>query len=139
MITEKPLLHLFKVRHFTFTLGLVAELLLGSLHAAASQPSSAVLKKICGGTCSGPIAWVAGWADNQGTIRVYEYQGDLGACSHPPRIYFDGAGQELGVVPEFPINTNDPKSLEKAKTLQSQIATWLKGLVKKTQWSCGSL
>ncbi len=128
-----------KVHHLTFALGFLAGLLFGPPHAVAFQPTPPVLKKICGGTCSGPIAWVAGWADNQGTIRVYEYQGDLGACSHPPRIYFDGTGQELGVVPEFPVNANDSKSLEQAKTLQSQVAAWLKGLVKKNQWSCGSL
>jgi|GEM_PF-3247164 len=101
--------------------------------AATSDP----VPKICGGTCSGKMAWVQSWQDATGQVRVYEYQGDLSVCSHPPRIYYDAQGTELGANAEFPLDPKDPVSAAKARKGKEKVDGWLKGLVVGPRQSCG--
>lgn len=94
----------------------------------AGEGPNPVIQKICAGTCSGKMAWVQAWNDGAGKVKVYQYQGDLSACSHPPQIFYEAGGKELGSLPEFPVNPQDPVAMGRLKGLQEKRAEWLKGL-----------
>lgn len=65
--------------------------------------ADAVLAKICAAApCVGPLGRVEVLRED-GKIVGYQHLGDLGRCSHPPAVYFDAAGQELGAIPEEPV------------------------------------
>lgn len=62
-----------------------------------------VLAKICAkATCAGPFGRVE-VLRKEGAIVGYLHFGDLRRCSHPPAVYFDAAGEELGAIPEKPV------------------------------------
>jgi len=111
--------------------------MISPLSLFADPPISDPIQKICGGTCSGKLAWVQSWQDSGGQVRVYEYQGDLTVCSHPPRIYYDAQGAELGAMPEFPVDLKDPASVAKASQGKEKVDNWLQGLVAGPRRGCG--
>jgi hypothetical protein len=117
----------------------IAVIFLFAGNARAGETPDPVVKKICRGTCSGKMAWVQGWNDAARKVQVYQYQGGLDACSHPPQIFYDLGGKELGAFPEFPVNTQDPASMTRLKELQAKRDGWLKGLSSGKKWWCSSI
>jgi hypothetical protein len=118
---------------------LIAMAFLFVSNACAGEALDPVAKKLCQGTCSGKMAWVQAWNDAAGKAQVYQYQGGLDACSHPPQIFYDAGGKELGAFPEFPVNTQDPASMARLKELQAKRDGWLKGLSSGKKWWCSSM
>jgi hypothetical protein len=117
----------------------IAVILLFASNACANETPDLVVKKLCQGTCSGKMAWVQGWNDAAGKVKIYQYQGSLDACSHPPQLFYDASGKELGTFPEFPVNSQDPASMARLKELETKRGEWLKGLSSEKKWWCGSL
>ncbi len=75
----------------------------GSAQADALPDEAVVLRTICMGTCSGPFARATAWKDAAGATSLYVYDGDINRCSHPPRIYYDRFGREVGRVGSGPV------------------------------------
>jgi hypothetical protein len=62
-----------------------------------------VPRRICAGPCGGPIARVAAWKNASDKVVLYIYDGDFNSCSHPPRLFYDGEGKEVGAVGSGPV------------------------------------
>lgn len=105
----------------------------------SGEAADLLLKKICQETCSGKMSWIQTWNDGERKTKVYQYQGDLTACSHPPQIFYEAGGQKLGFFPEFPVNPQDSASMAKLKEIQEKRAEWLKGLSPGKKLWCDSL
>ncbi|HKX12821.1 MAG TPA: hypothetical protein VJP40_06685 [bacterium] len=121
------------------TLSFILLAFLSSGNSKAGEGPDPILKKICQSTCTGRMASVQSWNDDAGKAQVYQYQGDLTACSHPPQIFYDASGKELGAIAEFPINPQDPASAAKLKEIQTKRAEWLKGLSPAKKLWCDRL
>lgn len=119
---------------------LAISLILGSTLSgkAGAEENAAVLRKICEGTCSGRMAWIQEWRDAS-QARVYQYQGDLSTCSHPPQIFYDAGGKELGTIAEFPVNSQDPVATAKLKEIQNKRTEWLNDLSPGKKLWCDRL
>lgn len=70
---------------------------------ADGKAPAEVLAKICArATCAGPFGRVE-VLRKEGVIVGYLHFGDIRRCSHPPAMYFDAAGEEVGAIPEKPV------------------------------------
>lgn len=87
----------------------------GSQLGWADSPSSKILKKICSGSCSGPMANIQVLADKRGSIKYYRFNGSLQSCSHPPSTIYDVNGNSVMTMAERPV---DPKDLAQAKAIR---------------------
>jgi hypothetical protein len=83
-----------------------------------------VVEKICkAAPCSGPGAriWVF-MKDNQ--IRRYLHHGDRSSCTHPPSVYFDREGREVGAMPMRPVkDADDQRRLDQERARLEALAT----------------
>ena len=68
-----------------------------------TDPSFAVVQKMCATQCAGPMARLTMFRREGGELGVVRLDGDLQACSHPPRRYFDPTGKEVLTIPEHPV------------------------------------
>jgi len=99
---------------------------------AATDPSFEVVSKICAGTCGGPFARIEVFRDAAGAVGRLLFDGDLEACSHPPRIYFDGAGAETLTIPMRPVVAGSPEAVK----LAADQAAQTEGLIKAEVLPC---
>ncbi len=60
-------------------------------------------RTICKEPCQGQFARSVVFRDAEGKAQRIRYDGDLQACSHPPRIYFDGEGKTVLAIPMEPV------------------------------------
>lgn len=73
-------------------------------HGMPEPVSIPAIKAICAkAACAGPLSRVEVWRSDTGRVGVFAHFGDIGLCSHPPLIYFDRNGAELGGIPEQPV------------------------------------
>jgi hypothetical protein len=103
---------------------------------SAAEADRALIAKVCAaGTCTGDHARIEIWRDAQGAIGRLVYDGDIDRCSHPPRSYYDKAGNETLAIPFEPVEPGSPKALEYERTQNEQLV----GLTKDRELSCGRL
>ena len=80
---------------------------------SAQRPGGAlsveVRRKICATHCGGANASIRVFRDSQRRIGSLRFDGDLGRCSHPPSIYFDPRGRQLGIIPFKPLVKGSPE------------------------------
>lgn len=97
------------------------------------DPSYEVLTKLCSSAlCNGPMASLRVFRNAEGEVARMRFDGDLEACSHPPRIYFDAEGVETLSIPNEPV---EPGS-EKATAYQRKQAAEVDGLVEAEALGC---
>jgi hypothetical protein len=68
----------------------------------------------------------------EGEAARIRFDGDREACSHPPRIYFDGAGNQSLAIPNEPVEAGS----EAAKEFQRKQAAEVEGLVEAELLTC---
>lgn len=62
------------------------------------------IKAICAkAPCAGRFSRIEVWRNDAGRVGVYAHFGDIDQCSHPPLVYFDRDGRELGGIGEKPV------------------------------------
>ncbi len=108
-------------------------LTLGDLACASD---STLIDKICSLDCSGKLAAVYRWRDSVNVVKIYEYQGDLRSCSHPPLIFLDPQGNPLLTIPEEPLNPADGAQAARFKALHQKKQALLKDLLKEKPTYC---
>lgn len=87
-----------------------------------SDPSAAVLARVCDAPCVGPSGRVTVFRDAEGRVARLRVDGDLKACSHPPRRYFDAAGEETLTIAERPVAAGSPEAEGLAAAQAAEIA-----------------
>lgn len=91
------------------------------------------IAQICrAGTCTSPMATVVVWRDASGAAKVLQFHGGLDRCSHPPMVYYDPGGKELGAIPEQPVVPGSPE----AKGFEETHAKLTAGLRADPQVHC---
>lgn len=80
-------------------------------------PSDDALALACASPCAGEFAAVTVFRDADGRAARLVFDGDLEACSHPPRRYFDARGEETLVIAERPVTpgSDDAEALAAAQ------------------------
>jgi hypothetical protein len=74
-------------------------ILLGSTAASADRD---LFVRLCTrAQCAGTFARLETFHDAGGRLARIRFRGDFRRCSHPPAIYFDGAGRELDGVDDW--------------------------------------
>lgn len=94
-----------------------------------SDPSFAVMQKVCASDCAGPYARVAVFRDSAGGVGRLRFDGDLETCSHPPRIYFDASGEATEHIPMEPIGKGTPEEAD----LRDRQAKQVEGLAARCE------
>jgi hypothetical protein len=102
--------------------------------ALPEDPSYAVMQKVCASPCAGSFAQVQVFRDAEGRVARLRYDGDLGSCSHPPRIYFDAAGEQTLAVAERPVEAGSAE----AEDLAAKQAEQVEGLREAELLGCFS-
>src|SRR4030095_1290116 len=95
-----------------------------------------ILKKICASDCAGPMASVTSWRDAKGVAMIFEFRGDLRACSHPPLVFFDTEPKAVLTIPEVALNPQDALQSEQFKALHQKREALLKGLTQGKPYPC---
>jgi hypothetical protein len=88
--------------------------------------------KICAHPCGGNFARITVFRDASGAVGRLMFDGDLEACSHPPRIYFDAQGHESLTIPLEPVVPDSPK----AKDLSARQDAQVEGLLEDERLGC---
>ena len=70
----------------------------------------------------GSFAEIEVWVDDGGAIRRLVFDGDIRRCSHPPRIYLDGAGERTLTVPLKPVVKGSPEAKKLFAAQEAQLA-----------------
>ena len=95
--------------------------------AGPTDPSFALMQKVCASPCTGGFARVAVFRDSDGQVARLRYDGDIDSCSHPPRIYFDGEGTQTLHVAMRPVEAGSDEAKQ---------AEQIQGLVESETLSC---
>lgn len=96
------------------------------------DPLSRAVEKVCNHPCAGSLAQIAVFRDAANAVGRLRFDGDLEACSHPPRIYFDADGNETFAIPFEPIVAGSPE----AKALADQQDAQTRGLTESETLRC---
>lgn len=92
-----------------------------------------IVAKICASaTCTGDFASVQIWHGDDGAVGRYVYDGDVQACSHPPRIYFDASGKETLHIGMHPVASGSDEARALSAKREAQVA----GLEQSRRVSC---
>ena len=89
---------------------------------APTDPSFAVVQKMCATQCAGPHARLTVFRRASGEVGVVRLDGDLESCSHPPRRYFDPAGEEILTIPEQPVEPGSEEAKKFAADQEAAVA-----------------
>lgn len=83
----------------------------------SKRPRDDALARVCASPCAGDFASVTVFRDAEGRAARLVFDGDLEACSHPPRHYFDARGEETLVIAERPVapGSEDAEALAAAQ------------------------
>jgi hypothetical protein len=90
------------------------------------------VRKICRAQCSGPIATVTVYRDASGRVGALENGGDIRSCSHPPTVFYDAKGKQIGVIPLRPVKPGSAA----AKRFQAIRTKATAGLSKAESFLC---
>jgi hypothetical protein len=96
------------------------------------SPSFQVVREICKGPCAGRLARLTVFRNADGDIGRIRFDGDLDACSHPPRIYYDAKGTEMLAIPEEPVVAGSAE----AKAFADRQAAQIAGLTEAQTLGC---
>lgn len=89
---------------------------------AELSPTFQVVREICKAPCAGRFGRLTIFRDADGDVGRIRFDGDLDACSHPPRIYFDAKGTEVLAIPEEPVVAGSAEAKAFADSQAAQIA-----------------
>lgn len=99
-------------------------------HAAPPPDVAALLARICAaGPCTAAFARVEPWRDSKGAAALYVFHGDFNRCSHPPLVFYDRNGREVGSAGTGPAPTSAPPR----PNVHAQLTA---GLTAGKSWFC---
>ncbi|MCC6998083.1 MAG: hypothetical protein IT370_25945 [Deltaproteobacteria bacterium] len=78
------------------------------------ETAPGVYLAICRGQFGGDFASVQVYRSPAGDVQVLELRPDITKVSHPPTIFYDRDGAEVGVIPERPVVPGSAEALELA-------------------------
>lgn len=85
---------------------------------------------VCKEPCQGTYARNVVFRDADGRAKRIRHDGDIEACSHPPRVYFDLEGAVVYAVPMEPVTA------EEAEALAKKHAVAVEGLTEAERVTC---
>ena len=76
----------------------------------------------------GEFATITVWVSEEGQNRCYCLHPDLSVSHHAPIVYFNEQGEQVLVVPEFPVEAGKSYPILDTDTILERQADLLKGL-----------